>query len=146
MKKNILILFMAGIISFSLSSCSVTLPSFRKTNLNTDISINNASSQIEDLKREDYEILTTSTGSASSSKFYFLFIPIGNHKSNSELYDNAYYNAIEKIPNADGLILPRQKNKKLIIPLILINYYRRDIVVSGVAISVKGKTISKPNE
>ena len=69
--------------------------------------------------------------------------PIGNHKSNSELYDNAYYNAIEKIPEADGLILPRQKNRKLIIPLILINYYRRDIVVSGVAISVKGKTIPR---
>lgn len=135
---------MAGIIISSLSSCSVTLPSFRKPNFNTDISISNASSQIEELKREDYEVLTTATGSAGTSKIYILFFPIGNHKSNSELYDNAYYNAIEKIPNADGLILPRQKNKKLIIPLVLINYYRRDVVVSGVAISVKGKTIPRP--
>lgn len=134
---------MVGMIIVSLSSCSVTLPSFRKTNFNTDISINNTALQIEELKREDYEVITTTTGSASTSKIYFLFFPIGNHKSNSELYDNAYYNAIEKIPEADGLILPRQKNRKLIIPLILINYYRRDIVVSGVAISVKGKTIPR---
>jgi len=137
MKSNGLKYFMVVMIIFSLSSCSVTLPSFRKTNLNTDISINNTSSQIAELKREDYEVLMPTTGSASTTKFYFLFIPIGKHKSNSELYDNAYYDAIEDIPNADGLILPRQKNQKLIIPLILINYYRRDIEVSGVAISVK---------
>ena len=59
------------------------------------------------------------------------------------MYDNAYYDAIEKVPDADGLILPRQKIGKKIIPLIIVNYYRRDVVVSGVAISVKGKTASE---
>ena len=93
------------------------------------------------MKREDYDILTTATGRASTSKFYLLFIPIGNHKSNAELYNNAYYDAIANVPNADGLILSRQKNSKLIIPLILINYYKRDITVSGIAISVKGMSI-----
>ena len=131
MRRNLLTIIIAGIIVSILSSCSLTLPSFRKTSLNTAVSINNADSQVEPLNNEDYEVLETTTGTASTSRFYVLFIPFGKHKSNSELYDNAYYDAVEKVPNADGLILPRQKNDKRIIPLILVNFYRRDIEVSG---------------
>jgi hypothetical protein len=139
MKSVILKLSVIAVITVYFSSCSVSLPSFRRTNVNTDISVNSAVSQVEPLKREDYDVLGPTKGSAGTSKFYVLFIPLGKHKTNNELYENAYYNAVDNLPNADALILTRQKNKKLIVPLILINYFRREVEVSGVGISVKGK-------
>lgn len=125
-----------GLAIIVLSSCSIIIP--RKQNLSSEISINN-SSQIEALKRDDYKVLRTTTGVASTSRFYVLFIPIGKYKTNVELYESAYYDAVDNLPNADALILPRQQIKKLIIPLILFNYSRREITVSGVGISVKDK-------
>ena len=112
MKSVILKLSVILIIAVYFSSCSVTLPSFRRTNLNTDISVTNAASQVEPLKRQDYDVLGPTKGSAGTSKFYVLFIPLGKHKSKNELYENAYYNAVDNLPNADALILCRQKNKK----------------------------------
>jgi hypothetical protein len=137
--KKIISKSLVVIVLTSLTSCSLTLPSFRRTNVDTDVTINNASAQLEPLKRSEYEVLASTTGSASTSQFYILFIPVGKTKSSAELYENAYYNAINNLPNADGLILPRKKNKKLIIPLILVNYCRKEIEVSGVGIAVKGK-------
>jgi len=138
MKFKTLLLLSASILVFS--SCSVTLPFFSRTNQNqsNEFSISN-SSQIEALHSNDYDVLQTTTGSASTSRFYFLFFPIGKHKSNSELFENAYYEAVDNLPNADALILPRQKIKKFTVPLLLVNYNRREVTVSGVGISVKDK-------
>ena len=122
---------------FFLSSCSVSLPQFTKNT--TGVTVTNDNAQIESLKREDYKVLKRTTGKASTTRCYILFIPIGKHKSNEELYDNAYYSAVENLPDADALILPHQKTKKLTIPLILFNYNRRTTTVTGVGISVKDK-------
>jgi hypothetical protein len=124
------------------SSCSVSLPFFSRTNQNqsNEFSISN-SSQIDALHSNDYDVLQTTSGCASTSRFYFLFFPIGKHKSNSELFENAYYAAVENLPNADALILPRQKIKKFTVPLLLVNYNRREVTVSGVGISVKDKVL-----
>lgn len=135
--KNLLILSLVVIV---LSSCSVSLPIFSRTNQNqsNEFSVNNAS-QIEALKREDYKVLQTTTGSASTSRFYLLLFPIGKHKTNSELYQSAYYDAVDHLTNADALILPRQQIKKFTVPLLLVNYNRREVTVTGVGISVKDK-------
>lgn len=121
-----------------LSSCGLTIPilSNSSQNQSNEISLNNTS-QVEALKREDYNVLKTTTGSAATSRFYLLFFPIGKHKTNTELYDNAYYNAVDNLPNADALIMTRQQIKRFTIPLLLINYYRREVTVTGVGISVK---------
>ena len=135
--KNLLLLSLAIIV---LSSCSVSLPIFSRTNQNqsNEFSINNAS-QIEALKRDDYNVLQTTTGSAATSRFYLLCFPIGKHKTNSELFENAYYNAVDNLTDADALIMPRQQIKKFTVPLLLVNYNRREVTVSGVGISVKDK-------
>ena len=126
-----------------LSSCSILNPNLGSTN--TAVSIENNTSHIEALKRDEYDVMKTTTGKASSSTFYLLFFPIGKHKSGEELYNSAYYKAVENLPNSDALILPRTKNKKFFIPLILINYSRRTTEVSGLGVSVKGKSNSEAN-
>ncbi len=134
--------FLSLIVSIALlSSCSILNPNLGSTN--TAVSIENTSSHIEALKREDYEVMQKTVGKASSSTLYLLFFPIGKHKSSEELYNNAYYDAVDNLPNADAIILPRTKNKKFFIPLLLINYSRRTTEVSGLGVSVKGKTNSK---
>jgi hypothetical protein len=133
---------LTGLLALFLTSCSVTLPSFRRTQVNTDISMTTAVQQIEPLRREDYDILGPTSGKAGTSRFYVLCIPFGKFKSGAELYENAYYEAVANLQGADALLLPRQKHKKILIPLILVNYYRKEVEVSGVGISVRGKTIS----
>jgi hypothetical protein len=135
--KNLVLISLAAI---ALSSCSISLPIFSRTNQNqsNEFSISTAS-QIEALKREDYTVLQTTTGSAATSRFYLLFFPIGKHKTNSELFENAYYKAVDNLPDADALIMPRQQIKKFTVPLLLVNYNRREVTVTGVGISVKDK-------
>ena len=133
------LLFILTIVLFS--SCSVLTPSFRKSN--TDISVTNNTAQIEALKRDEYDVIKTTTGKATSSTFYILFFPIGKHKSNADLYENAYYDAVENLPDSDGLILPRAKTSRFILPLIIFNYSQRTTKVSGLGVSVKGKTETK---
>lgn len=129
-----------GIIaSIVLSSCSVALPSFSKTS--TGVTVTNNVAQVEALSKDDYTVLRTTSGKASTVRCYILFIPIGKHKTNVELYENAYYNAVDNLPNADALLLPRQKTKRLTIPLILFNYSKRTTTVSGVGISIDNKVL-----
>jgi hypothetical protein len=128
-------ILLLGSAIIELSSCSI-LPG--RQNVTNEYSINNIT-QIESLRREDYEVLRTTTGSAATSRFYLFIFPMGKHKTNSELYQNAYYDAVDNLPNADALILPRQHIKKFVLPLIILNYSRREVIVSGVGISVKNK-------
>jgi starvation-inducible outer membrane lipoprotein len=137
MKRRIsyLKIFLLGIVLIELTSC-IALPP--RQNISNDYSNNNMS-QIEALSREEYDVLRATNGSAATSRFYLFIFPMGKHKTNSELYQNAYYDAVDNLPNADALILPRQHIKKFVLPLILINYSRREVTVSGVGISVKDK-------
>jgi hypothetical protein len=119
------------------SSCSIALPS--RISQKSETTIHNNAPQIEPLKRKDYTVLRQTKGKASTNRYYILFFPVGKYKSNEELYENAYDCAVGNLPDADALILPRQKTKKLTIPLILLNYNRRTVTVTGVGISVKDK-------
>jgi len=134
-KISYLKILLLGLVLIELTSC-ITLPP--RQNVSNEYSINNIS-QIESLSREEYDVLRTTNGSAATSRFYLFIFPMGKHKTNIELYQNAYYDAVDNLPNADALILPRQHIKKFVLPLILINYSRREVTVSGVGISVKDK-------
>jgi hypothetical protein len=98
--------------------------------------VNDATAQVEALKFTDYKVLKSTSGKASTSRFYILFFPVGRLKNDAELYENAYYNAVNNCDSADAIILPMRKNRKLTIPLILINYQRKEIEVKGVGIKV----------
>lgn len=136
--KKINAILISLVVTTLFSSCSV-VP--RITKQTTGVNITNNNAQIEALTRDDYTVLRTTTGKASTTRCYILFIPIGKHKSNTELFDNAYYEAVDNLPNADALILPRQETKKITIPLILFNYNKRTTTVTGVGISVNDKIL-----
>lgn len=122
------------------SSCALTLPSYKKTSQSSNVNVSSTESQVEALRRDDYKVLQQTTGKASTSKVFILFLPIGKFKSESELYEDAYFDAVDNLPGADGLLLPRKKSRKLIVPLLLVNYYRKKVVVKGVGIAVNGKS------
>ncbi len=130
----------SGLFTLSvLSSCAVSLPSFRRTSQSTNVEISNPSAQVEPLRRDDYEVLKKTSGSSSTSKFYLLFFQIGKGKSDEALYENAYDDALDNLPGADALLLPRRNSHRFTVPLIVVNYFHKKVVVSGVGISVKGK-------
>ena len=141
MKTNYKSFLLLSLLMLGLSSCSV-IPFLNSTSLNqsNESPLKNMS-QIEALKRNEYNVLKTTTGSAATSRFYLLFFPIGKHKTNTELYENAYYNAVDNLSNADALIMARQQIKRFTIPLIVVNYYRREVTVTGLGISVKDKVL-----
>lgn len=141
MKKSISKVSSMILVVALLSSCALSFPRYAQQQ--TGGTINNNSAQIEALTRDDYKVLRTTRGQASTTRFYFLFIPIGKHKSNDELFENAYYDAVDKLPYADALILPRQKIKKFTIPLLLFNFNKRTTTVSGLGVSVNDKLVEK---
>jgi hypothetical protein len=128
---------LAILIAILAQSCALTLPSSRRTSVNTNVQVSDAVQQVEPLKRQDYTVIGKTKGSASTQRFYFLFIPLGKMQNDNELYENAYYDAVKNCDSCDAMILPRRKNKKLTIPLILVNYQRKAIEVQGVGIKVK---------
>jgi len=140
-KTNFRTFILLSLLMIELSSCSV-IPLFNSTSLiqGNENTPSNAY-QIEALKRNEYNVLKTTTGSAATSRFYLLFFPIGKHKTNTELYENAYYVAVDNLPNADALIMTRQEIKRFTVPLLLINYSRREVTVTGLGISVKDKVL-----
>jgi hypothetical protein len=127
----------------ALQSCGVLLsPGRRSTqSQNSTVQINTAQ-QIQALTPSEYEVLRQTNGSASSKRFYILFIPIGKHKTTEELYENSYYNAVENLPSADALLLPRQSISRFTLPLILFTYDKRTVSTTGVGISLKGKSVN----
>jgi hypothetical protein len=136
MKKNTNLSIILLLIVL-LQSCALTLPSSRRTSVNTNVTVSDPAQQVEALKRDEYVVLGKAKGKASTQRFYFLFIPIGKMKNDAELYENAYFDAVSNCDSCDAVLLPRRKNTKLTIPLLLINYQRKAIEVQGVGIKVK---------
>lgn len=96
----------------------------------------------EPLKRNDYKLLSTTTGYAQTRQFYILFIPIGKSKTNQELESNAYNQAVENCSGADAIILPRTKYKRFSIPLLLVNYSSRSVTINGRGVNILETKIS----
>jgi len=108
LKTNFLTLVAISIIGISLNSCS-----------STRSNIVSQETQLAAFDRDDYELLPQVEGKASSTKIWFLFIPIGG-KNDKKLEQKAYNKAVEQIKEADGLLDTRYEHKKLVIPLIVV--------------------------
>lgn len=116
-------------LALLLSGCGL---SFRKTSLNTSVSVNNSSSQdIATLRRSEYELMGQATGQMASRQVFVLWFPVGAQKSRAELIENAYYKAAETVPGCDALLLPRTQTNTVFVPLLLVNVLSRRVTLQG---------------
>ncbi len=128
---NISLTFLAAVLLLS-SSCG-----FSVTKTLSDEPNPYLNSSVEPLKRSEYKVLNSTTGTATSKQLYLLFFPIGKSKTTQELESNAYYNAVDNCKGADALILPKTEYKRFSIPLILLNYSSRKVTVKGRGVQLK---------
>lgn len=108
-----------AMVTFLLTSC-----------FSSRSSIDVQQAKIAEFKRDEYVLLEQVTAKSQSNRVWLLFIPIGG-KSEQRLYDNAYQKAVKMLPSADGLIKPRYEYKKLGVPLILVGYTHKKVIVTG---------------
>ncbi len=89
------------------------------------------------LTREEYEVRGTSSGKDKTTRVFVLWFPVGNHKSASEVWDSAYSNAVDNAEDCDGLLLPRTRVKRVVVPLLLVNVIVKKVQVKGRCIRIK---------
>jgi hypothetical protein len=90
---------------------------------------------LNNLNREDYTITNDVVTHSRSNKIWILFIPIGG-KSETKRKEKAYKRALKEC-QCDGLINPLYSERKVIIPLILVNFVHRSTTVKGKGYKIK---------
>jgi|GEM_PF-1751264 len=129
-------------------AASLALPAFgcglfrRRNQVNTSVSssvsVTQTGRDLETLTRDEYEIVDTSIGEDKSTSFYVLTIPVGNQTTVEEMTENAYYRAVDRLPECDSLIMPRASVKRTVIPLLLVNIVIKKTLVKGRCAHLKG--------
>lgn len=121
MKKIIYLMLIVVVFS----SCATLVGRFRKTE---DVSLT-----------EQYRPLRKVKVSASSEKFWILFFSYGG-KSDQSLYNEAYKNAMEKTPEADGITSQMIEYTRFTLPLIVFTYVGKTMKLTGVTYEIKKDT------
>jgi hypothetical protein len=83
----------------------------------------------EKLSRNQYEITSDVVTHSRSNKIWILFIPIGG-KSLEKRQAKAYKRALSEC-KCDGIISPQYSERKVILPLLLVNLVHRSTRVKG---------------
>lgn len=107
------------------------------TNVQSSVEINQQGRDVATLEREEYEVIDTSIGTSKSTSVFFLTLPVGNHTTGDEQVDAAYYNAVDRIPECDALMMPRVTTKRTLVPLLIVNIMVRKTTVKGRCLHVK---------
>lgn len=107
------------------------------TNVQSSVEINQQARDIATLERHEYEVIETSLGTNKSTGVFVLTLPVGSHTTHGEQVDSAYYNAVDRIPECDAMLMPRVDTKRILVPLLLINIVVKKVTVKGRCIHVK---------
>jgi len=118
-----------AVVAFSLTACAPK-PQIQNT-LSTGSELSFAGHGVDNLHREDYEALGIAEGRDRSASWFVLWFPVGGIRSKSEIIDGAYYDAVESVPGCDGLLVPRVKSQRYLVPLLLVNVVVRRHAVKG---------------
>lgn len=113
----------------------------RRTNVNTNVSssveVNQTGRDVATLARHEYEVLATSVGQNKSTSVFVLTLPVGGQTSHQEQVDTAYSAAVSHVPGCDAMLMPRVETKRVLVPLLLINFAFKTITVKGRCIHIK---------
>ncbi|MEM7152742.1 MAG: hypothetical protein AAF799_07860 [Myxococcota bacterium] len=107
------------------------------TNVQSSVEINQQGRDVATIERDEYEVIDTSIGTSKATSVYFLTIPVGNHTTGDEQIDAAYYNAVDRIPECDALMMPRVTTKRTLVPLLIVNIMVRKTTVKGRCLHIK---------
>ncbi|RMG95515.1 MAG: hypothetical protein D6705_13475 [Deltaproteobacteria bacterium] len=109
----------------------------QRTSLTSQVSLDTGGRDVATLQRHEYEVLGTAAGKDKTTRVFVLWFPVGQHKSASEVWDGAYYDAVHHVEGCDGLLLPRAQTKRIVVPLLLVNVIVKRTAVEGRCIRVK---------
>ena len=111
--------------------------SVHRSTLSSQVTIDQDGRDVATLDRSEYTVLGTAAGRDKTTRVFVLWFPVGNHKSPAEVWDSAYYDAVEHVEGCDGLLLPRAKTKRIVIPLLLVNIIVKKTALKGRCIQIK---------
>ncbi|EDM80864.1 hypothetical protein PPSIR1_28178 [Plesiocystis pacifica SIR-1] len=120
------------------SGCSRQLRASQSVSLSGD-----TSPEIEALEREEYEVRKSVEAEESSTQVYILWFPVGSVRTGPELYESAYFEAAES-NDCDGLILPHERVRRIVVPLIAVNIVVKKTRVRGRCVRVKDDSALTP--
>lgn len=113
----------------------------RRTNVNTSVSssveVSQTGRDVATLERHEYEVIETSVGQNKSTSVFVLTLPVGGQTSHQEQVDTAYSTAVSRVPGCDAILMPRVETKRVLVPLLLINFAFKTITVKGRCIHIK---------
>lgn len=89
--------------------------------------------ELSSLDRSQYSMSERVEGNASSFRLWILFIPIGG-KSFDRLEQKAYNRALGSY---DSLLEPKYNHRKVVLPLILVNFSIKIVDVKAIGIEYK---------
>jgi hypothetical protein len=114
----------------------------RRTNVNTSVSssveVNQTGRDIATLQRHEYEVLEISVGQNKSTSVFLLTLPVGGQTSHQEQVDTAYSGAVARVKGCDAMLFPRVETKRVLVPLLLVNFAFKTITIKGRCIHIKG--------
>lgn len=113
----------------------------RRNNVNTSVSssveVSQTGRDVATLERHEYEVLETSVGQNKNTSVFVLTLPVGGQTSHEEQVDTAYSFAVSRVPGCDALLMPRVETKRVLVPLLLVNFAFKTITVKGRCIHIK---------
>ncbi len=117
--------------SYFIGGCSL-----RRRSFSTSVDLSNEQRETEQLKRNEYKTLKTANGKDTVTQTFILWFPAGNQGTQNEVINNAYFDAVNKTPKCDGMIMAREKTKRITIPLLLVTFIIRKAEVEGRCIQI----------
>ena len=125
-----------AVFGMAMGGCAFRRSMHRST-LSSQVNIDQDGRDVATLDRSEYTVLGTAAGRDKTTRVFVLWFPVGNHKSPAEVWDSAYYDAVEHVDGCDGLLLPRAKTKRIVIPLLLVNIIVKKTALKGRCIQIK---------
>lgn len=107
------------------------------TTVSSQISMSSTERDIATLQRDEYEVLGTAEGKAFGRRVFILWFPVGEQMSTPELEANAAYDAVGKVKNCDEVLFPHTKNRRIVIPLLLVNVVIKKVKLRGRCVRMK---------
>lgn len=122
----------------------------RRNNVNTSVSssveVSQTGRDVATLERHQYEVLETSVGQNKNTSVFVLTLPVGGQTSHEEQVDTAYSFAVSRVPGCDALLMPRVETKRVLVPLLLVNFAFKTITVKGRCIHIKDDGVLEGRE